>query len=114
MARVNKKPCYLGDTQIDLVAASQVVVLRGDSSIRQWVKPNNPCETLFERWGEETEASRAAVTHRELDEDFHDPDDMSPTFLYSKKMYNVLCRNADTHDLNIVIRKLKLNHKLML
>jgi len=28
-------------------------------------------------------------------------------------MFNALCRNADTHDLNIVIRKLKLNHKLM-
>lgn len=73
---MDKKPCYLGDTQIDLVAASQVVVLRGDSGIKKWVRENNPCEALFKKWGIETEASRAAVAHRELDEDFHDPDNM--------------------------------------
>ena len=110
---MDKRLCYLGDTQINLVAASQVAVLRGDSSLRQWVKDNNPCETLFDKWGLETEASRAAVAQRELDEDYNYPDDMSPTFVHNRKMYNALCRNADTHDLNAIIRKPKLNHRLM-
>lgn len=113
MARVDKKPCYLGDTRIDMIAASQVAVLPGSPAVKEWVKANNSCPTLFEKWRVETEASRAAIAHRELDEDYSDPDDMSPVFLHNRKMYNALARNADIHNLNQVIWKLKLNCKLM-
>ena len=60
MARVDKKPCYLGYTKLHLIATSQIVALRGDEVIKKWVKEGNPCRSLFLDWGEETEASRAA------------------------------------------------------
>ena len=113
MARVDKKPCYRGDTQIDLVAASQIAYLRGGQDVREWVPENNPCPSLFEKWGAETEASRAALVGRELDEDYQDSDDMSPTFLANRKMYNALTRHADIPDLSNILRKLKLNNKIM-
>ena len=33
MAGVDKKPCYLGDTQLDLIATSQIIVLRGEDAV---------------------------------------------------------------------------------
>jgi len=69
-----------------MIAASQVAVLQGSPDVKEWVKANNPCPTLFEKWGVETEASRAAVAHRELDEDYQNLDDMSPVFLHNRKM----------------------------
>ncbi len=47
MACVDKKPCYLGDTQLDLIATSQVVALRGDNATKKWVRESNPCRSLF-------------------------------------------------------------------
>ena len=113
MARVDKKPCYLGDTQLDLIATSQIVALRGDEHVKEWVKGSNPCKSLFPDWGEEMEASRAADANRELTEDYSDPDDMNPRFLRDRKMYASLCRNADVHDLGVLVRKLKLNQLIM-
>lgn len=113
MARVDKKPCYLRDTQLDLIATSQIVALRGDNATKKWVRESNPCRSLFPNWGKETGASRAADVNRELDEDYNDPDDMHPKFLQNRKMYSALCRNADVHDLSFLVRKLKLNQLIM-
>ena len=38
MARVDKKPCYLGDTEADLLAASQIFVLRAGSTGSEWIR----------------------------------------------------------------------------
>ena len=110
MARVDKKPCYLGDTQVDIVAASQIAYLRGEKDVKEWIRGINSCPSLFEKWGAETEASLAALDGRKLDEDYTDPDDMSPTFLANRKMYNALARHSDIVDLMIILRKLRLNN----
>ena len=114
MARVDKKPCYLGDTQVDIVVASQISYLRGEKDAKERIRGINSCPSLFEKWGAETEASLAALAGRKLDEDYTDPDDMSPTFLANRKMYNALARHSDIVDLRIILRKLRLNNKIML
>ena len=38
---------------------------------------------------------------------------MHPRFLRDRKMYASLCRNADVHDLSVLIRKLRLNQLIM-
>jgi len=91
----------------------QIVALRGDEVIKKWVKEGNPCRSLFPDWDEETEASRAADANRELTEDYNDPDEMHPWFLRDRKMYASLRRNADVHDLSVLIRKLRLNQLIM-
>ena len=111
MARVDKKPCYLGDTQVDIVAASQTAYLRGEKDVKEWIRGINSCPSLFEKWGAETEASLAALAGRKLDEDYTN---MSPTFLPNRKMYNALARHSDIVDLRIILRKLRLNNKMLL
>ena len=113
MARVDKKPCYLGDTQLDMVATSQIIAVRGDPEMKRWIRECNPCRALFPYWGKETEAASAAVANRELTEDYMDPDDMHPRYLRDRKMYASLCRNADIPELSALVRKVKLNNLIM-
>ena len=113
IARVDKKPCYLGDTQLDLIATSQIVALRGDDAVRDWVRESNPCPSLFPDWAEESEAARAVAAGRDLSEDYNDPDDMHERFIRDRKLYSALCRNADVVDLSTLVRKLKLNNLIM-
>lgn len=77
-----------------MIAASQVAVLPGSPAVKEWVKANNPCPTLFEKWDIIT--TLKATRDKMSEERFTDPK-AEKDFIGFCEIYNLLVTGSKEH-----------------